>query len=261
MFSISTVAILLRRIEYGDHDLIVTLLTRDYGKVSMIAKFARKSRKRFPGTLELFSKISLVATLPKKGGMPVIKEAALKHPFASLRGNLWKTAYASYWTELVLTWLEEGKAQEKIYHLLKYSLEALDNGQCPAVISIIFQLYFLQFSGLSPNLKQCSRCQIALEKLPGEKFGFDLAKGGLVCQGCLTDKSSPYQLSRGTVKQLLWIQANSLKNVKRLKFAAPAIKESQVFLEAFIPYHLGREPKSFKFLNHIRNLKSKAGNG
>src|SRR6056297_353868 len=146
MSTISTSGILLRPIEYGDHDLIVTLLTLDYGKAPMMAKYARKSRKRFTGTLELFSELTLVATLPKKGGLPVIKEASLKQ------------AYASYWTELVFAWLEEGKVQAKIYQLLRYSLAALDAGEHPGVTSIIFQLYFLKFSGLSPNLKQCMRC-------------------------------------------------------------------------------------------------------
>jgi len=256
MSSISTVGILLRRIESGEHDLIVTLLTADYGKIPVIAKFARKSRKRFPGVLELFSEISLVAALPKRGGLPVVKEAALKQPFASIRGDLWKTAYASYWTELVFIWLEEAKAQEKIYQLLRYSLKALDAGQSPAVTSIIFQLYFLQFSGLSPNFGQCSRCRTDLEKLPGEKFGFDLAKGGLVCQGCLTDKLPRYQLSRGTVKQLRWLQASRQTHAQRLKFTSSAIRESQLLLEAFIPYHLGRNPKSYKFLNHLRKIES-----
>lgn len=255
MSSISTAGILLRRVEYGDHDLIVTLLTLDYGKISTIAKYGRKSRKRFPGTLELFSELTLVATLPKNGGLPVIKEASLKRPFAGIRGDLLKTAYASYWTELVLTWLEEAKAQKKIYQLLRYSLDALAAGQSPAVTSIIFQMYFLQISGLSPNLKQCSQCRIDMEKMRGEKFGFDLAKGGLVCQGCLTGKPSRHQLSRGTIKQLLWIQASRLNNAKRLKFTGLAVKESLMFLEAFVPYHLGREPRSLKFLNHIRTFK------
>jgi DNA repair protein RecO (recombination protein O) len=255
MSTLSTSGILLRRIEYGDHDLIVTLLTLDYGKVAMMAKYARKSRKRFTGTLELFSEMTLVASLPKKGGLPVIKEASLKQPFASIRGNPLKTAYASYWTELVFAWLEEGRAQEKIYQLLRYSLAALDAGEAPGVISIVFQLYFLRFSGLSPILKQCTRCGREVEKLRGDMFGFDLAKGGLVCQGCLSGKPMQHQLARGTVKQLLWIQTSRLENTGRLKFTDQAVKEGLRFLEAFVPYHLGREPKSLKFLNQMRKQR------
>jgi len=256
MFHLSTSGILLRRVEYGEYDLIVTLLTLAHGKVSMIAKYARKSRKRFSGTLELFSEIGLVGALPKKGGLPIMQEVWLKHPFANIRGNLQKTAYASYWSELLLAWLEEGRAQENIFHLLRYCLQSLDKGRSPAVTSIVFQLYFLKISGLSPNFKECSRCRTKLESMGGETCGFDLAKGGLICQGCLSGQALPYPLSRGTVKQLLWIQSSPLKHAQRLKFTGLATREGLLCLEAFVPYHLGREPKSLKFLNRIRLQKS-----
>ncbi|MFO7840079.1 MAG: DNA repair protein RecO [Desulfosalsimonadaceae bacterium] len=252
----STSAILLRRIAYSEYDLILTLFTLAYGKISMIAKYARKSRKRFSGTLELFSEIGAVGSVPRKGGLPVLQEAWVKNPFSGIRGNLQSTAYASYWCELVLVWLEEGKAQENIYHLLRYSLNALDAGLSPAAASIVFQLYFLRFSGLTPDLKRCSRCGVSLEDMPGEKCGFDLAKGGLVCQNCIIDQKIPISLSRGTVKQLLWLQSSRLRNAGRLKFTEPALRESLFFLEAFVPYHLGREPRSLKFLNHMRSFTS-----
>jgi len=57
---LSTPAILLRRIDYGDYDLIITLLTFDAGKISVIAKSAKKSIKRFSGVLELFSVLNVI---------------------------------------------------------------------------------------------------------------------------------------------------------------------------------------------------------
>ncbi len=55
MSGYSIPAILIRRIDYGDNDLIITFFTRDFGKTSAIAKSAKKSVKRFRGVLELFS--------------------------------------------------------------------------------------------------------------------------------------------------------------------------------------------------------------
>ncbi|MBS3810049.1 MAG: recombination protein O N-terminal domain-containing protein, partial [Desulfobacterales bacterium] len=63
MSGFSTPAILLRRIEYGDYDLIATFLTRAKGKISVIAKNAKKSRKRFSGLLEPFTALDLVCRL------------------------------------------------------------------------------------------------------------------------------------------------------------------------------------------------------
>jgi DNA repair protein RecO (recombination protein O) len=54
------------------------------------------------------------------------------------------------------------------------------------------------------------------------------------------------------VKQLLWIQENELEKLKRLKFNRSAIDEGLKILEAFVPYHLGKEPKSLRFLKSIR---------
>lgn len=262
MLTQTTSGILLRRQAYGDDDLIVSLLTLAEGKATMIAKNARKSRKRFSGILELFSEIGLVSGLPKKGGLPVLKEAWLIRPFAAIRGDLEKTAYASYWTELVHAWLEEGKAQEGIYHLLRYSLSTLDQGGVPAAASIIFQVCFLKFSGLSPDFSRCSRCARPLDQLSGERQGFDLAKGTLLCQNCNPGPVLPYPLSRGTIKQLVWIQSSRPANIGRLKISRAAARESIALLEAFVPYHLGREPKSLKFLNHIRaRRRVQAGNG
>lgn len=264
MLPFSSSGILLRRTEYGDYDWIPTFLTLSHGKLPMMAKYARKSRKRFSGTLELFSEIGFIGGYPRKGGMPILQEAWIKQPFAGIRGDLVKTAYAAYWSELVLSWLEEGKAQPKIYHLLRYALAALEeapagsgeSGISPGVASIVFQLYFLLASGLSPDFEKCSRCGMALDRMPGEKCGFDLEKGGLVCQKCIPERALPYPLSKGTVKQLRWVQAGPLQKVGRLRFTAAAIAESLAFLEAFVPYHLGREPKSQKFLTHVRRLKA-----
>ncbi len=255
MLPFSSSGILLRRTEFGDYDWILTLLTLSQGKLSMIAKYARKSRKRFSGTLELFSEIGFIGAYPRKGGLPILQEAWIKQPFTGIRNDFERTAYASYWGELLLTWLEEGKAQTKIYHLLRYGLQSLHSGVSPGITSIVFQLYLLKFSGLSPDLERCSRCRTDLDRIPGESCGFDLAKGGLVCQNCISERSLPYPLTKGTIKQLRWIQTSRLENIDRLKFTGRAVNESLVFLEAFVPYHLGRDPKSRRFLIHVRQLR------
>lgn len=60
-------------------------------------------------------------------------------------------------------------------------------------------------------------------------------------------------LSRGTAKQLIWIQQRDLEKALRLQFSEQALAEGQALCEAFAPYHLGKEPKSLKFLRQMRN--------
>jgi DNA repair protein RecO (recombination protein O) len=253
MSTFTTPAILLRRSSYGDYDLIVTFLTLQKGKLTVIAKNAKKSRKRFSGVLELFSLLHLVCTGPRGRGMPVLQEATIEHPFSNIRGNIMKTAYASYWVELITLWLEEKKTQTRIYHLLQYCLSALDAGHFDEKnLSIIFQIRFLTISGLSPNFSRCSKCRMETDQIAGSRLAFELAKGGILCQKCASKSVSRLNISKGMVKQLLWIQANDLKTVRRLKFNRTDLRDGQKLLEAFVVYHLGREPKSLKFLNNLR---------
>jgi DNA repair protein RecO (recombination protein O) len=256
----NTTGILLRRLELGEHDLVLTFFTLAHGKITMVAKYARKSQRRFTGTLELFSEIGMVGYLPKTGGLPILREAWLINAFAGIRGDLENTAYAAYWCELILSWLEEGRAQQAIYQLLTSCLHALEEKKSPAIASIVFQLYFLKFSGLSPDLSGCIGCRKALDEMEGEAHGFDLAKGGLLCKKCILGRRPVATLSTGTIKQLLWLQSNRPGAGQRLRLTSSAVRESLYFLEAFVPYHLGREPKSLKFLHHIRKLSLRGGN-
>ncbi|MBW1752074.1 MAG: DNA repair protein RecO [Deltaproteobacteria bacterium] len=85
MSSFETPAIMLRRVDFGDYDLIITFFTLKQGKKSVIAKSAKKSTKRFAGILELFSVLDIVFGKGRGKGLPVLQEAALKHPFAGIR--------------------------------------------------------------------------------------------------------------------------------------------------------------------------------
>lgn len=256
-----TSAILLRCVEYGDADLILTLLSEDRGKISAIAKHAKKSRKRFAGILELFSVLRIQCRERRQApkGLAVLEEAQLVEPYAALRANILKTAYASYWAELTLGWAEEGQSLGALYHLLGYALGALDAGRLEAaLLNLAFQMRFMALAGLCPNLNYCCVCRKTLEQIPTTLTGFDLPRGGLCCHACDQAVESRLCLSRGTIKQLQWIADGDLARIERIRFSDAALGEAQDFLEAFVPYHLGRVPRSLTFLRQIRPQRSAA---
>lgn len=253
MSSFSTPAIILRRIDFGDYDLIVNFFTLKEGKLSVIAKSAKKSTKRFSGVLELFSLLEVVWSIGRRKGLPVLLEATLKQPFPGIRSNITKTAYASYWAELIDEWMEDNQKQVQLYHLFKYVLQELDqDGRSEEELSVLFQMRFMATAGLDPNLKRCSICRLETDKMGKTTVGFDLAKGGLVCQACVSAALCKISLSMGTIKQLLWIAGGGLARAARVRFAPQTLRESLELLEAFVPYHLGKEPRSLAFLRQIR---------
>ena len=253
MSTFSTSAIMIRRTDYGDYDLILTFFSLARGKISMIAKAAKKSTKRFGGILELFSELEVVGSSGRGKGLPVLQEAALKRPFSEIRADITRTAYASYWAELIHDWMPEYERQAELYDLFKRVLSELDSGRSSAAgLSVLFQMRLLNISGHRPNLSHCWRCQNPLAATVSGKLVFDIARGGISCRRCVPGASGGVRLSMGTLKQLMWAGSGDLAKASRIRFSSQTITEALTFLEAFVPYHLGKQPRSLKFLRQIR---------
>jgi DNA repair protein RecO (recombination protein O) len=247
----NTPGILLRRVEYGDNDLILNVITPDRGKLALMAKAAKRSRRRFGGVLDLFAILDLSCRSGRWGRLPLLAEARLCEPLNSLRGEVVKTAYASYWAELVHFWGEEGQPQPDLYALLYEALTALDRDRLPArVLSLFFQLRFMHFAGLGPRLAECVGCRRTIEEMGAGRLGFDPVRGGVICQNCAPVPRLP--ISRGALRELAWIANGDLVRARRLRFSDEALQAGEEMMETFVPFHLGREVRSLKFLRHLR---------
>lgn len=246
-------AIVLRRVDFGDYDLILTFFTLKKGKISAIAKSAKKSAKRFGGILELFSVLQVVCSSVKNRELMVLQDAALINSFSGIRGDLKKTAYASFFAEIINEWTEAGSEQENLYILLYYVLDQLDTCQIPEeILSIIFQMRFVVIAGICPDLSACMRCHLEIDSIKEDRVAFDLSKGGIICQKCTGISLNRFFLSKGTIKRLLWVESGDLSKAAKIRFTSHAVKEGLDFLESYTTYHLGKEPQSLRFLKQIR---------
>jgi DNA repair protein RecO (recombination protein O) len=266
MTDFCTDAILLRKIEYGDHDYIITFLTRSRGKICVIAKNAKKSVKRFSGALDLFSVNHIQCSFPKKNkdALILLAQTDLENGFGNIRYDVFKTTYACYWIEMIYLWLEEGKKQEPLYDLLFSVLDLLNRSDIRMeVLSLLFQIRFMGISGFTPRLEACEYCGTLMDDIHQKKVQFDFKEGRIVCQNCLEKKTGSPQgleqgsrygmtVSKGTLKQLVWINTADIQRADRIKSSLFAIREGEILLESFIPFHIGREFKSLKFLRQLR---------
>jgi DNA repair protein RecO (recombination protein O) len=74
-----------------------------------------------------------------------------------------------------------------------------------------------------------------------------------VCNNCPAEQSGHLHLSKGTLKQLQWINSGDLVKARRMRFSSRSLAEATAFLEAFVPYHIGKKPKSLRFLKQVRS--------
>lgn len=251
----NTPAILLRRMNLGDSDLILTFLSATRGKMAALAKHARKSTRRFAGVLELFSACHLVCTPSRNPDLPILKEASLLNPFASIRSSILKTAYASYWVEVADIWLDRNCPQHILYQLLYQVLELLDrNTVHPEILSLTYLMHFLNLAGLSPLLNTCTACSCPLDQTPAPRFMFNARRGGLICPTCARQAGEPEaDLPSGVVKSLLWLARSEVDKAGRMRMAAGQMSAALLLLENFVTHHLGRMPRSLPVLRRFRN--------
>jgi DNA repair protein RecO (recombination protein O) len=246
--------------DFSEYDYILDFLTRDHGKLTVIAKNAKKSKKRFAGVLELFSCMEAIFAVSKtcRGSMPLLKEASLTHPFAGIRGDVEKVAYASYWAEMINRWVVSGGFQKDLFPLFFHALTLLDNDMAPKeAVSLLFQIRFMSLAGMSPELLFCRVCHKPLDDISGSQILFDVAMGGLVCEACASSvrSAAPVFISKSAIKQLLWLNAGDLRKAGRIQLTAAAKREGLAAMEMFVPFHLATEIRSLKVLRCIREWR------
>jgi len=251
---IKTRGIVLRAIDYSESDRIVSFLTEDFGKVTGIAKGARKSRKRFANTLEPFTCLSIVFSKKKGGKMAFIEEAAIIDHYPGIRENLEKTLTAAYFMDMVDQFLLEGKRNPEIFHLTCDFLVSLATGKYTEYMVRFFELRFLRLAGYEPVLDRCTSCNKPLQ--PNLPYSFSPSTGGLRCPPCAERLGSVdgIPVSVGSVRTLLLGKDSDPTFLNRIFMNDQCARECRLVLAGFIRYLLGKELKSLNVLNEVRKM-------
>jgi DNA repair protein RecO (recombination protein O) len=121
------------------------------------------------------------------------------------------------------------------------------------VLSILFQMRFLSMAGFRPNFDHCHACKTCLDQIRHASLVSDPSKGGIACPTCGIPTNGRLKISKGTLKRLMWTDAGDFERAARIRFTPTAISEGLQFLEAFVPFHLGKSPKSLKVLRAVRD--------
>src|SRR5574338_1009921 len=126
-----TEAIVLRSMDLGEADRVLTVLTPHLGKLRIIAKGIRRPRSRIGGALQPFSDVHLVLAAGRT--FDVVTQVALEDPHLGLRNDLHSTAAAWYLVELADRFCEGSADSHDAFVLLAQGLTALD--AAPAEVS------------------------------------------------------------------------------------------------------------------------------
>jgi DNA repair protein RecO (recombination protein O) len=175
-------ALLLRAVDYAEADRIVTLLTDRFGKLSLIARSARRSKKRFGAALQplCLLDVELSGADVELGSL---REARVARGFPGILGDLGRMGAGFAALELVRELTAERQADGEVFEVAVLLLAALDAERVPASrLLLCFEVRLLALLGFAPQLGECGLC--GRRPAPGRAALFDPRHGHLVCRQC-----------------------------------------------------------------------------
>lgn len=246
-----TTGIVTKATKYGETSLIVTVLTKDFGKISAIANNVRTKRSRMLAGLQLFAYSEIVMYKAKsKNGLYNIDEMNVLESFNSIRADLEKMAYASYFAEAANGAASEDEFEEEVLRLLLNTLYALDKELCSfELLKSAFEWRLAAVSGYAPQMEDCGGCGCR-----DNIYGLSLADGTVFCKACASDRQGVAELTEGMRKIIEYITTVDGKKIFSFDANEKTIRYLSKISEAYLSLQLDREFKTLDYLKKVRAL-------
>lgn len=243
---LTTQALVLRVTDYNDRDALLTLLTPNYGKLTVKARGLR--RKNSP----LIAPCQLLAygeyTLFEYKGMYTVNEAASVELFQSLRRDLSKLSLGSYFAQVAELISQEDLPNPELLSLVLNCLHALSRLDVPEnKVKAVFELRAACLAGYLPDVIGCHSCG----SLTPDKF--DISAGRLECSGCRSMDSDGLRLpvTPGTIQAMQYITMCDPKKLFAFQLGEENMEQLAHLTEAYLTTQLER---GFSTLDFYKSL-------
>ncbi|MFQ3549611.1 MAG: DNA repair protein RecO [Armatimonadota bacterium] len=251
MRSYSANGVVVKRIDLGEKDRIITIFTKEYGKISAVAKGARRPGSKLAGASELMSYSKLF--LSKGKDLDILTQADIKESFPNVRCNLNSLAHAIYILELASSFVDENQPNPDLFDNMLSTLYVLEAGTDPEISARYFEMGLLKLQGYEPHFEECVKCGCTEFD---EKISFNVILGGVECGKC-----RPFPIDSMMIRSALCSYVDVLRKsqpqeLKNLKFPIGAKRELEKVLKWHIRYRLEKELKSFEFIKIIEDMQN-----
>jgi DNA repair protein RecO (recombination protein O) len=240
-----TRGLVLRTFDQGESDRVVHLYTEKLGRIGAIAKGARRSKRRFPGTLEILSLVDARLVEPPRAALLRLEAAKLERAFEEIPASLGRFAVACQFLELLDRLTAERESLPDLFHFAVGVLDVLCEEPPDRLLAVLVLAKTLARLGYRPQLVACAICG---GELPtgASRVAFSPAHGGAVCPRCARDEAEivPSRVLRALEAGL----RRPLRARGTLGFDARGVERAERLIDRFFRFHIGFELRSAAFL-------------
>ncbi|MCH2183292.1 MAG: DNA repair protein RecO [Mariniblastus sp.] len=250
MSSEKTTAIVLRVVDFSETSSVVTLMTRDFGKITALAKGARRRKSPFEAALDVLAICRVVFLHKKSQSLDLLTEAKLERRFRAASVDLGRLYAAYYIVELLAALTDEDDPHVPLFDLAEDTIIRLDSGTgSPYATLLRFEMHALSILGHSPMLTHCVGCARPRNQ-PDQRVSFGLNEGGILCRSCRKGKTNVVGLSSDSWKTM--VQFAQADDQEPTTIADSCQAETRSIMNQYLSHLLGYRPRLQKYITKIR---------
>lgn len=239
--------IVLKEVNTGEADKIITVLTAEEGKISIAAKNARRPKNSLSAGTQLFCFSDYMLFKGKE--LYNMSCCEVIESNYEIRNDIVKLTYCSHMLELITDNIQEGEPSGRVLQLLLNTLYVISNtDKSPELVTRVFELRLMALLGYEPHTASCINCN----KTEDENMYFDLDNSGLVCRECANPDGRVIPLLSGTVKALKYIMHISPQKLYSFTLSEDSTRELGVISKKYIKEHLGKEYNKLDYLKYFK---------
>lgn len=235
-------AILLAVRDFGTADRMVTLLSKDYGKLKAIAYGARRTKSSLTGSVQPFTYVS--ASLFPGKGLDTLKQCEIKESFYYLTQDIVLMAYAGFIAEITDALLPEKEAHPDVFQLLLQALRII-KVRNPRITALAFAWKMLRYAGYAPQYQNCVVCGNSFEY----PVHFSFSDGGVCCDKCR--KNEDVLVQEATIVFLKQLINLDFEKPVSFTVSGASLMEMENLLVKYLLYYIEKPLKSLRFIQQV----------
>ncbi|MFD2171088.1 DNA repair protein RecO [Tumebacillus lipolyticus] len=240
-------AIVLRTVDYGESNKILTLLSDTHGKFGAMARGAKKPQSQLNSVSQPFVHASYMITIGEGRGMGTIMQAELYDSFRTIGEDLFKAAYASYVVELADRFVEEREPSRGVFLLILTLLTHLAEGKDPEILVRLCEMKMLDLAGIRPELFHCAHCFRQLE----QSIRFSIKHGGPLCGDCHHADERAIWMKPVALKLLQTFQTMDVRRLGEVKVGDDVRRQLGKIMKQYLDEYSGVSFRSRTFLEQL----------
>ncbi len=184
---LTTEAIVLRTMKYSESSLIAALFTRDHGKISIIAKGARRKSRPFGSSIEAMNHVRAVIYYKAQRELQLLTQCDLVQRYPALVEDLSRMEIGMGAVELLHLATEHDEVHPELFHLTVDLFRAVQNATCRHKNALYaYEIQLLGLLGFKPSLRQCVSCRDELESVQSApaRSRIRMTGRGILCERC-----------------------------------------------------------------------------